>query len=123
MDDTSFFREQAERFEGQARTSIDPLVKSTLESLSSGLAAYANGLEERALESPNEDTEDRPQLIVEDETSLAVFDTGILNDDDWCAHDDAQPGVPVTKYCLFFTMLLTPSLGVTAWTILKHGTW
>jgi hypothetical protein len=128
MDDTLFFREQAERFRSQAGTSADPLVKNTLESLSSGLAAYADGLEERVVETRIADIESEPRPITEDEMSIVPADQHILSGDGWLAQgheedEDKSESWPVTKPYLFLAMLLTPSLGVMAWTIVKHGAW
>jgi hypothetical protein len=139
MDDTTFFREQAERCRSQASTTADPTVQSTLASLSTGFAAYADGLEQQVVESQITDVSQPPDAIANeatiapDETIIAGPETPIdlsnensVTDQDWSAESHAESDSDskgVTEKYVFFAMLLAPSLGMLAWTILKHGTW
>jgi hypothetical protein len=103
-------------------------VKTTLESLSNGLAAYADGLEGRVLEGRIADIGIEPGPITEDDISVVAADFDISTDDGRLAQgdeedEDKSESWLVTKPYLFLAMLLTPSLGVMAWTIVKHGAW
>jgi hypothetical protein len=98
MEDSSFFREQAERCRRLARDSADPILEITLGTLADDCTAYAGELEDQGI-------------------------AANYPDDDWFAikaQTEMEPTWSAIRTILFGMLVTTPGIFALAWMLWKE---
>ena|ERR1700682_2543361 len=92
MEDSSFFREQAERCRRQARESTDPVLHITLETLADDCTTYADELEDEEIAT----NPDQDWFVIKTQTGT-------------------EPTWSAIQTILFGVLLTTPGMVALAW--------